>query len=390
MNSNAERVMRIPSAEKEPSGEEEAHHLIEPSNAEPVTPQSPKISSATVTSIRIVRKAIIEVEVTLPSGRKLLKRHDLDRDLGNDDGTFTFTDGDFSWSARNILLSERMLSAELCDRHETWRYDVVGIDIDIPASHRASDISIRAVDFEARHAPIMSQGGNRLISSPDEEAQNLRLISDSVLAGECLQSNGRFATSYVDLDGLIGNNNGCFSRGGTGYFYSGNEFCLRATTLSAQLWNLHDTPVRAQIHIGRIVRIASGRLVPYNIEDPLETASPIFEEEDSDEEPLNGCRSAHLVGATLLVAKTVLRGGRLKESALRMNELFGVVHGEIRPFGHDYHLHDGVVEKSIKLDGSILSMDVEMQREDDEELTMETRSIDLSEFIEAKNGALML
>jgi hypothetical protein len=133
--------------------------------------------------------------------------------------------------------------------------------------------------------------------------------------------------------------------------------------------------------MSRIVKCASGRLVPFNVQDPEKVRAAVHESaiHIPEKSPLSGCRSAHLVGNDILVARCVLRGGRSQEAAFKLDTLFGLIDGRLRPFGHDFHASSDI--QDVSLDGSILSIDL---------VDKPTQNVDLDEFIANVNGKLVL
>lgn len=347
---------------------------------------------AIVRSLKLLSASLIEAEIVLPGGARVTKKHNLDNDLGNDDGTFAFDGVNFSGSARNVSLRDATLYAELCTRDGRWQYDKVGIAIGLPQSLSAQDITIRVVQYHARHSPSIQDDRARLVTWDSEDFRNLRLISCHVLAADCRQQDGRYAASYVDLNNYVGNSNGHFKRDYTGFSHTGENIRLEGTTLMGTLAPNNGPRVERTIDISRIVRVAYGCLLPYKMDRPSQSiALPLDEDSTSaSEEPLLGCSSVALLDETVLIARCSLRGGRSQEATFELKHLFGLVDRRIRPFGHDYQASDQIRKGSIKVDGSIFSMEVEQERGEDRDKRYKTEAIDLKEFIANKDGGLVL
>lgn len=133
--------------------------------------------------------------------------------------------------------------------------------------------------------------------------------------------------------------------------------------------------------MSRIFRCAGGRLVPFNVQDPEKVRAAVHESAIYIPEkfPLDGCRSAYLVGNDILVARCVLRGGKSQEAAFKLDTLFGLIDGRLRPFGHDFQASSDL--RAVSLNGGILSVDL---------VDKPKRSVDLDEFIANVNGKLVL
>lgn len=348
-----------------------------PSWPSPSVPQLP--GGITFRALRLLELPVIEAELVLPSGQVVLRRHDLDSDLGNSFGTFSFGGQNFSKSARNVYVHDRTLYAELANGHGKWYPDKVGLEVDIPDDLRLYDIAIRTVEYHVSHSPSVPNERSRMATSAQEDVHSLRLISDFVLAAECRQADGAYATSYANLDDYVSNDFGVFKRGGKSFSWSANDKRLNGTTLTAKLGDNAGSAPERTIDMSRLFRVANGRLVPYDVQNPLDVPEAIPDPGIPDKAPISGCRSASLVGRHLLVARCVLRGGKSKEVAYRLETLFGSKDGRLRPFGRDFHSDSNV--QDVKLDGSVLHVHMKDQ-------TFQT--MDLNEFLANDRGKLVL
>ena len=178
---------------------------------------------------------IVEAELVLPTGQVVLKRHNLDSDLGNENGTFSFGGRHFSKSARAVYVHDATLYAELATPDGKWYPDKVGIEVDIPQDLRLVDIAIRTVEYNISHSPNVPNERSRLAVGPQEDVLSLRLISNFVLAAECRQADGTYATSYVNLDAYLSNDHGMFKRDGRDFSKTAANVRLSSTTLYAEL-----------------------------------------------------------------------------------------------------------------------------------------------------------
>ena len=204
-----------------------------PPRPSPPIPQRP--SGIVLRTLRLLDLPIIEAELVLPTGQVVLKRHNLDSDLGNEQGTFSFGGKHFSRSARGVYLHDATLYAELATSDGKWYPDKVGIEVDIPQDLRLVDIAIRTVEYNIAHSPNVPNERSRLAVGAQEDVHSLRLISNFVLAAECRQADGTYATSYVNLDAHLSNDHGVFKRGGRHFSKTAANVRLASTTLYAEL-----------------------------------------------------------------------------------------------------------------------------------------------------------
>jgi hypothetical protein len=186
-------------------------------------------------ALRLLDLPIIEAELVLPTGQVVLKRHNLDSDLGNENGTFSLGGRHFSKSARSVYLHDATLYGELATRDGKWYPDKVGIEVDIPQDFRLVDIAIRTVEYNVSHSPNVPNERSRLAIGPQEDVHSLRLISNFVLAAECRQADGTYATSFVNLDAHLSNDHGMFKRDGRDFSKTASNMRLASTTLYAEL-----------------------------------------------------------------------------------------------------------------------------------------------------------
>lgn len=204
-----------------------------PQRPSPPVPRRP--SGIFLRALRLLDLPIIEAELVLPTGQVVLKRHNLDSDLGNEGGTFSFGGRHFSKSARAVYLHDATLYAELATREGKWYPDKVGIEVDIPQDLRLVDIAIRTVEYNISHSPNVPNERSRLAVGPQEDVHSLRLISNFVLAAECRQADFTYATSYVNLDDYLSNDHGVFKRDGRHFSATASNVRLASTTLYAEL-----------------------------------------------------------------------------------------------------------------------------------------------------------
>jgi hypothetical protein len=205
------------------------------------------------------------------------------------DGSFSFPGKNFAKYARNVYVHDCTLYAELsANGAEQWYPDKVGIELHIPDDLSWDGIAIRPVEYHASHSPKVPNERSRLAVRPQENIHNLRLISGFVLAAECMQPDGIYATSYVDLDALVENSNGRFRRRGNNFSKSAEDIRLNGTTLQAKLTNIAG---------GKILSDQCSRLAVRKERSPLWTLALCY----------SSARSASCDGCTCMSMKSLFQ-----------------------------------------------------------------------------------
>jgi hypothetical protein len=74
-------------------------------------------------------------------------------------------------------------------------------------------------------------------------------LSGSVLSADCGDDNGNFHASSIDLNNVLGNVNGNFSPGSSGWFNTATNVRLVGQSLTAILFNANDQGVSGQINL---------------------------------------------------------------------------------------------------------------------------------------------
>jgi hypothetical protein len=355
-------------------------------------PQPPPLGRppSVIRSLKLLGKCMLEASICLPGGGDTIQcRFHLDDVLGNDNGNFSTTGKHFSQSARNVRLVDYSLWSELASINGRWQYDVVGLELTLP-TERNQKLQVKIVDYDARHSPSLTSPTTRLASTEREDVRNLRLISGFLLTADCLQQDGSYASSFLDLDGYIGNSNGKFSRG-VNFTETSHDIVLVGTTLYGRLSPNGRALQERSMDISRNVRCSSGRLVAFNGLKSEDDYPPIPIDSETTMRTLTGCESVRLVNGSILLAEYYTSQGDLRECAFKLRKIFGVSDGRLRPFGHNFTPGSA---RNLVLAGTTLSMDVEQPKKDfgndDEPRSYIQYAVDLEDFVAFEGGRLKL
>lgn len=361
-----------------------------PTHASPPLPsRPPPTPPALIRSIKLLSSNTLEVIVFSPAGQFLSFTQNLNDQVGNDDGNFSTKDRNFSHSARNVRLVDHSLWAELCARDGRWQHDRIGLDITLPTDE-SQTIQVKLVSYLASHSPSLPDAKSRLAENDREDFRNLRLISGFLLAAECLQLDGTYAISFLDLDGYIGNDNGTFSRG-YNFSKTAKDVALSGTTLRARLARNGGTSWDSSTDLGRHVRCSGGRLLPHIKIRPEDDFPPVNLDHMTTTGTLQGCQRLRLVKGSILLAECWTRRGYVQEAAFKLNTIFGISEGRLRPFGHDF-TKGSEPAKDLKLEGSMLSMEIPQpaSRDEDKNKTFKTYVVNLQDYLANNDGKLIL
>ncbi|TID15593.1 HET-domain-containing protein [Venturia nashicola] len=285
-------------------------------------------------------------------------------------------------------LVDYSLWAELACPNCEWHYDVVGLELSLPMA-RDQPFSITTVDFDERHCPSLTSLGSRLSATGNADIRNLRLISSFLLAADCLQLDGNYASCFLDLNGCIGKQNGRLSRG-SNFSKCFQDISLAGTTLRARLKLNSGVVQQSSIDICRIVRCLNGRLISFKGLQPQDDYPPIPVGVAESAGQLGGCK-AKIVNGSMLLATYSVDLTEPYECAFDLREIFGVVDGRLRPFGRCWTLDQ---LKNMSLSGSVLSLDIKQPpkdvNDDDESQVYEKYMVDLVDYIVLEEGRLKL
>lgn len=360
-----------------------------PSRLAPLPPS--KLPPAVIRSLRLLSKCMLEASICLPGGGETIQcRFHLDDVLGNDNGNFSTTGKHFSQSSRNVRLVDYSLWAELASMDGRWQYDVVGLALTLPIE-KDQKLQVQIVDYNAAYSPSLASPTSRLSASTQEDVRNLRLISGFLLTADCLQPDGSYASSFLDLDGYIGNSSGNFSRG-VNFTESSQDISLVSTTLSGWLSTNGGALQHSSMDISRNVRCLNGRLIAFNGLRSEDDYPPMSVHSLLSVGQLSGCESVRLVNGSILLAIYCTSKGSLRECAFKLRKIFGVADGQLRPFGHNFTPGSA---KNLHFSGSILSIDVEQPAKNDYSNENKSRSyreyiVDLEDYVVFEDGRLKL
>lgn len=332
---------------------------------------------------------MLEAAVCLPGGGETIQcRFHLDDVLGNDNGNFSMTGKNFAQSAKNVRLVDYSLWAELASMDGRWQYDVVGLALTLPVT-REQKLEVKIVEYTADYSPSLTSPSSRLCATVQEDVRNLRLISGFLLSADCLQQDGSYASSFLDLDGYIGNAGGKFARG-VNFTESSQDIRLDGTTLSGRLSPNHGTLRESSMEISRNIRCLNGRLIAFNGRRPEDDYPPMLVGSAENVGRLTGSE-VRLVNGSILLASYFTAYRVRCECAFKLRKIFGVADGRLRPFGHNFA--PGLA-KNLRLSGSLLSMDIEQPSQD---FSNKNRSIsyahcvvDLEDYVILEGGSLKL
>ncbi|QDS76388.1 hypothetical protein FKW77_003593 [Venturia effusa] len=272
------------------------------------------------------------------------------------------TGKNFSQSARNVRLVDYSLWAELASIDGRWQYDVVGLALKLPAE-REQKFDVKIVEYNADYRFLLS--------------------------ADCLQQDGSYASSFLDLDGYIGNSSGKFKRG-VNFTESSQDIRLAGTTLCGRLSQNGRALRESTMDISRIVRCLNGRLIAFNGLRSEDNYPPMPVGSADNVGRLTGCETI-LVNGSILLASYCATDGVRRQCAFKLRKIFGVAEGRLRPFGHNFA--PGLA-KNLELSGSVLSMDIEQPSQDfgnrERSTSYEQCSVDLEDYIVLEEGRLKL
>lgn len=92
-----------------------------------------------------------------------------------------------------------------------------------------------------------------------ESSQNVRL-EDNFLRASCCNADGEWQETEIDLNGVLGNENGVFALGGGGWHQSATNYRLEGPVLVAQLQNGDGDWPEAKIDLNDFITNNNGQL----------------------------------------------------------------------------------------------------------------------------------
>jgi hypothetical protein len=168
----------------------------------------------------------------------------LDTKIGNHEGSFQPGGYGFSFSARNIVLEQNILCAELKTSGGDWWYDQLEVVVNISTDPTPVNFS---VEFR-RCDHVRLQG-----------CYNLRLMDQRLLAAEYLGPNEKAEDIYIDLQHFLGVKNGAFDRNERYFSSSVHNAHMIGTTLYA---THNDSGHPISIELSRVLRLQNGLFSP--------------------------------------------------------------------------------------------------------------------------------
>ncbi|KAK3368291.1 hypothetical protein B0H63DRAFT_488202 [Podospora didyma] len=312
-------------------------------------------------SLLLANTSLLCVQYLNTEGHTATHSFNLNYGLGNVEGSFQPLGFEFSQSARGVVLVGNTLHAELMTSGGVWWHDEVLIQIKFPSQ-----------DFQPPTIHFHRNPSQRL----KPWCQNLRLIDKWLLAAQCLQPDGTYRDSYLNLNKCLGERDGAFDRHGTGFSSSASSVDLTDTTLLA-IWkprgaNAHQES-RAAIQLGTILRCTDGGLKPLRQNIPSRELEFEILRDYQWERHLSATVRPHGVTNLRLINFTQKRywyllvdipspGGAFQESTLIvLNEIFGPHVDEM--FNGPWFSSPDIPEhaRSTKLDNGILTASFESE-----------------------------
>ncbi|KAG9008486.1 hypothetical protein FRB94_013210 [Tulasnella sp. JGI-2019a] len=301
---------------------------------------------------------------------------DLNEVLGNDDGSFTLHFGGWSMSAQNIRLNGAILTADLRPIKGDWNLDQT-FDLDFHIKNDDSVLKVVDTKWAVQNAcigctfvgPIPSQieappmyqtSARRPRGRFSETSKNVELIG-SILQADCLSRRGNYWSSRLDLNEVLGNDDGSFTLHFGGWSMSAQNIRLDGAVLTADLrsikddWNL-DQKLNLDFHI----KNDDGVLKAVDTSSWIETQSMYqtqarrprsrFSETTKDVELIDN----------ILQAECLTRDGWYQSSLLDLNEALGNDNGFFTPAFGGW----STSAKNIRLDGAVLTADLRTIKND--------------------------
>ncbi|KAK3321914.1 heterokaryon incompatibility protein-domain-containing protein [Apodospora peruviana] len=241
----------------------------------------------------------------------------LDHGLGNSEGSFQPLAFDFSLSARDVVLQANTLRAQLATSGRVWWHDEVLIEVKFPPP-----------EPKAPYYPTIHFHRTESQRLKPPSCRNLRLIDKWLLAAQCLQRDGSYRDSYLNLDKCLGHDNGAISRHANHFSRSAAVVQLTDTTLFA-VWQHAGTQGqdRDAIRLETILRCSNGALLP--LRQDIEPQELEFEVLGDNTSWIPGVINIRLVNFTkkrywyLVADIRSPRGGSSGECVIILNEVFG-------------------------------------------------------------------
>ncbi|KAK5132212.1 hypothetical protein LTR08_009272 [Meristemomyces frigidus] len=305
--------------------------------------------------LELLADSVLQISIRRETGQLSCTKQDLNLYLGNDDGAVSANGENFSYSARNVRLEEYALHAELKSRNGSWQPDKIGLDIELPSARNGYEVRLKAVEYHVSHTPNCRDNSTRLCVTEQDHLRDLRLYAECLLAADCRQANGTHATSYVNLDRYLGNDNGRLMLGRRNFSRSAHNVKLSGTTLLARVSRPGGHRTQSAVDVSRVVRCGAGRLVPYLVRKPEDCDSPYHVDNALPiEEPLPKCLRLRLIDGSVVLGECQTTAGDYRMSSFNLDRILGFAGGRFRLFGDNFADKDDR-GRTAGLEGSVFT-----------------------------------
>ena len=290
----------------------------------------------------------------------------LDTKIGNHEGNFQPGGHGFSFSARNIVLEQNILCAELKTSGGDWWYDQLEVVVNVSTDRTPVSFS---VEFR-RYDPDRLQG-----------CYNLRLIGQELLAAQYLGPNEKAEDIYIDLKHYLGVKNGAFDRNKRSFSSSVQNAHLIGTTLCAT----HNDGHPISIALSRVLRLENGSFAPLRVTNNEDLDYEILTDL-SDRRWLSNADIPKLINykqkrSWYLIANCLNSRGSYQESTIRLHDIIGPGDDEMFTFFSEKPIPE--YARETRFEDGILTASFDAG--DDKWIQ---RSFDLAELVTNEGGAL--
>jgi hypothetical protein len=291
----------------------------------------------------------------------------LDTKIGNQEGSFQPGGYRFSFSARNIVLEQNVLCAELKTSGGDWWYDQLEVVVNVSTDPTPVNFP---VEFR-RCDHIRLQG-----------CYNLRLIDQRLLAAEYLGPNEKAEDIYIDLKDYLGVKNGAFDRNERNFARSVQNAHMIGTTLCAT----HNDGHPISIALSRVLRLKDGSFSPLRVTKDEDLDYEVLADL-SDRRWLPNADVPKLINykqkrSWYLIANCLNSRGLYQESTIRLHDIIGPGDDEMFTFFSETPIPEHARE--TRFENGVLT--ASFNAGDNKWIQ---RSFDLAELVTNEGGALV-
>ncbi|RYN17167.1 hypothetical protein AA0113_g11692 [Alternaria arborescens] len=291
----------------------------------------------------------------------------LDTKIGNHEGSFHPGGNHFSFSARNIVLEQNILCAELKNSRGDWWYDQLEVIVNVSTDRTPVSFS---VEFR-RYDPDRLQG-----------CYNIRLIDQRLLAAEFPGPNGKVKDIYIDLKHYLGVKDGAFDSKGRNFSSSVQNAHMIGTTLCAT----HNDGHPISIALSRVLQFKNGSFSPLRVTKNEDLDYEVLTDLSDRRWLSNADSPPKLINykqkrAWYLIANCLNSRGSYQESTIRLHDIIGPGDDEMFTFFSERPIPEHARE--TRLENGILTASFDAG---DEKWIQ--RSFDLAELVTNEGGAL--